>query len=88
MEEQRPLFLTPDEMRQLTGFALKAKQIEQLRRMGVAFRINGCGRPVVTRVAVEGTGRQPEQRKAWEPSRELFSEKAGGTKRNAKIPHP
>ena len=46
-------FLNPDEVRELTGFAIKARQIEQLRRMGIAFFVNGCGRPVVTVAAVE-----------------------------------
>lgn len=62
------LFLTPAEMRELTGFALKSKQIEQLRRMGIAFLVNGCGRPVVTVVAVEGTKKQETRRDEWRPA--------------------
>lgn len=48
-----PLFLTAEELRSLTGFALKARQIAQLRSMGIPFRVNGCGKPVVTRATVE-----------------------------------
>lgn len=61
------LFLTTDEIRVLTGYAIKAKQIEQLRIMGIAFRVNGCGKPVVTRMAVEGNHEQP-QPAAWRPT--------------------
>lgn len=62
------LFLTPAEMRELTGFALKSKQIEQLRRMGIAFLVNGCGRPVVTVAAVEGKKQQESPREVWRPT--------------------
>lgn len=62
------LFLTTEELRELTGFAKKTRQIVQLRKMGILFRINGCGKPVVTRVAVEGgVIQQPAQQLlAWQ----------------------
>ncbi len=64
-----PLFLTSDELRELTGYAIKARQIAQLRTMGIAFRVNGCGRPVVTRAAVEGQHGQAAALKAtWTPT--------------------
>jgi hypothetical protein len=64
-----PLFLTADELRELTGYAIKARQIAQLRTMGIAFRVNGCGRPVVTRAAVEGQHGQTAALKAtWTPT--------------------
>jgi len=63
------LFLTADELRELTGYAIKARQIAQLRTMGIAFRVNGCGRPVVTRSAVEGQHGQAAALKAtWTPT--------------------
>jgi hypothetical protein len=62
-----PLFLTTDELRQLTGFPFKAKQIAQLRTMGVAFRLNGHGKPVVTRSAVEG-GHVQQLAASWRPA--------------------
>lgn len=64
------LFLTPEELRQLTGFALKAKQIECLRIMGIAFHINGHGRPVVTRATVEGRSIQHQApvQTGWQPA--------------------
>ena len=62
------LFLTADELRELTGFAKKSRQIEQLCTMGIPFRTNGHGKPVVTRFAVEGkTEQQPvPQRLVWQ----------------------
>lgn len=64
-----PLFLTADELRELTGYAIKARQIAQLRTMGIAFRVNGCGRPVVTRAAVGGVAEQmPAIQQAWSPA--------------------
>jgi hypothetical protein len=63
-----PLFLTSDELRELTGRAVKAKQIEQLRRMCIAFRVNGCGRPVVTRTAVEGHPETASEKPSWTPT--------------------
>lgn len=66
-----PLFLTADELRALTGYAIKARQIEQLRSMSIAFRVNGCGKPVVTRAAVEGSAHGTQQQaapQAWQPA--------------------
>lgn len=65
-----PLFLTAEELHELTGFVLKDKQIKQLRTMGIAFRVNGCGKPVVTRAAVEGgaLAQQPVAPQAWQPA--------------------
>ena len=63
------MFLTPEELRTLTGRALKAHQAAALRRMGIPFFINAAGKPVVTRAAVEGGGKPttPEQT-AWAPA--------------------
>lgn len=72
-----PLFLDADELRTLTGYSIKAKQIEQLRTMGVPFRVNGCGRPVVTRVAVEGAGGKADTSvPEWKPGLLQFDRKA------------
>lgn len=35
---QPELFLNPAELRSLTGFSVRLKQIQQLRKMGIAFR--------------------------------------------------
>ena len=62
------LFLNPDELAELTGFKLKARQINQLRIMAIPFRINGCGRPVVTVAAVEGRHDLQPVKQAWQPA--------------------
>ena len=61
------IFLSHEDLRELTGYTVRAKQIEQLRRMGIAFFVNGCGRPVVTFSAIEGR-KQPEQTATWKPA--------------------
>lgn len=66
-KRQLPAFLDREEIAWLTGFHRKGRQIEQLRRMGVAFFINGSGRPVVTRAAIEGRADVVSSR-AWSPA--------------------
>ena len=61
------MFLNPDELALLTGFHRKGRQVEQLRRMGIAFYVNGCGRPVVARAAIEGSAARASPR-TWAPS--------------------
>jgi hypothetical protein len=55
MIESSPLFLSDQELIELTGRKTRRLQIEQLKRMLIAFRINAIGKPVVTRDAVIGT---------------------------------
>ncbi|MHB1666467.1 DUF4224 domain-containing protein [Thiomonas sp.] len=47
-------FLTEEELVFLTARKRKTAQLESLRRMGVPFFVNGAGRPVVARSAVDG----------------------------------
>lgn len=55
------MFLTPDELAELTGRKIKSKQIEALRRMGLPFHVNAVGKPVVSAAAIEGRKQmQPE----------------------------
>ena len=65
------MFLTEDEIAILSGMKRKKTQIVVLRKMGVVFFVNGTGRPVVTRTAIEGrTDRAEEKqdsRKGWVP---------------------
>lgn len=62
------VFLEPGEVAELTGRKIKSKQIEILRRMGIPFFVNACGKPVVTRNAIEGRKDAPAPRK-WEMPR-------------------
>ena len=65
-----PLFLSDDELAQLTGRKIRRLQIEALRLMGVPFRINLAGRPVVCRSALEGRPADytAEPVTAWQPA--------------------
>ncbi|WP_082727505.1 DUF4224 domain-containing protein [Burkholderia sp. MSMB2157WGS] len=67
------MFLSPLELAVLTGRKVKSKQVEALRRMGVPFFINACGRAVVARSAIEGrtsiVGRsEGGTRSGWSPA--------------------
>lgn len=55
MSTNNTTFLDLDELRWLTGWAQKKKQIAQLRRMGIPFHVNGLGLPIVARSVIEGT---------------------------------
>lgn len=59
------MFLTAEQVRELTGYAVKAKQIAQLRRMGIAFFVNGGGRPIVTVAAIEGRKEETKIPPVW-----------------------
>ncbi|MGI4717252.1 MAG: DUF4224 domain-containing protein [Janthinobacterium lividum] len=48
------MFLTADDLAELTGRKIKSKQIEALRRMGLPFHVNAAGKPVVPVAAIEG----------------------------------
>lgn len=65
-------FLTDEALAHLTGYRQKSKQIQQLRAMGVPFRVNAAGRPVVATAAIEGASavRKPVEGRempAWQP---------------------
>jgi hypothetical protein len=45
-------WLTPDEVAELTGKVRWSAQCRTLARMGVPFRPNGVGRPLVERAVV------------------------------------
>lgn len=61
-------FLDRDELKALTGRSHVTLQIEALATMGIPFFVNGVGRPVVARSAVEGRGVAAEpKKKKWVP---------------------
>jgi len=63
------MFLTLEEIEILTGFQQKGRQIVQLRGMGIPFFVNGSGRPIVTRGAVEGRAEKPASHThSWSPA--------------------
>lgn len=48
------LFLTGQEIKELSGFSWKSKQIAWLKATAIPFRINATGHPVITRTAIQG----------------------------------
>lgn len=62
------MFLSSQDITELTGRKTKSKQIEALLRMGLPFWVNTIGKPVVTSTALEGCREQPQE-KAWMPQR-------------------
>ena len=62
-------FLDRKELKEFTGRSYVRLQIEALREMGVPFFVNGVGRPVVARAAIEGRGATitAPPKKAWRP---------------------
>lgn len=62
------MFLDEAALRQLTGRKWAKLQIAQLRAMGVPFRVNALGRPVVAVSAVEGGVKTAPPAAAWEPA--------------------
>ena len=64
------MFLSTEELVQLTGRKVKAKQIQALRVMAIPFFVNALGQPVVARAAVEGRGSvsaESTARGSWQP---------------------
>ncbi|WP_120967359.1 MULTISPECIES: DUF4224 domain-containing protein [unclassified Comamonas] len=68
-------FLTPDEIKELTGVNTgkngkkrEELQVSALRTMKIPFYINAVGRPIVTRSTIEGSTRKKEQAPSWEPA--------------------
>lgn len=63
------LFLTDDELRQLTGRAFKSRQIAWLKEQGLPFRVNATGHPVVARAVIVGLSSEPPapQTRGWAP---------------------
>jgi len=47
-------FLSCEDVETLTGRKAKSKQIDALRKMGVAFWVNAIGKPIVSQAAIEG----------------------------------
>ena len=67
-------FLTPEEIRDLTGIARgkagKTREMLQaaaLRTMKIPFYLNAVGRPIVTRHSIEGQAIPEDSAPTWEP---------------------
>lgn len=63
------LFLTNDELRELTGYVQPAKQVAQLKSQRIPFHVNRAGHPKVARAILEGRKVEIQpQPKTWAPS--------------------
>lgn len=63
------VFLDPSDVAILTGKKIKSCQIDELRRMGIAFFINSSGRPVVPKASIDGSNKPAEQPEStWVPN--------------------
>lgn len=63
------LFLTDDEVAELTGYRQRRKQVEMLKRQRVPYHVNAAGQPKVARAVLEGArGDRNGQAKGWTPS--------------------
>jgi hypothetical protein len=62
-------FLDDDALRKLTGYKVARLQIDQLRNMGLPFFVNGHGKPVVPRAAVDGKRESSKRQQSnWHPA--------------------
>lgn len=69
------LFLTAEEVAELTGYKTRPKQIATLKRMGIAFVVNRNNRPIVAR-AIFTHATQMQTTAAPPPTRTWQSNKA------------
>lgn len=60
-------FLQANDLAILTGRKVKSKQIEALRKMGIKFFVNACGKPVVPVAAIEGRKEEKQVIEQWNP---------------------
>lgn len=62
------LFLTDEQLRQLTGRKQKSRQIAWLRNEGIPFRVNATGHAVVARGFIDGRKEiQEKTPRRWTP---------------------
>ncbi len=54
------MFLTPEEIRELTGYRSAARQIRWLTDNGVRHWVARTGRPVVPKSAIDGSATQQQ----------------------------
>lgn len=62
------MFLTDEELAELTGYRQPGKQIAMLKRQGVPFHVNAAGHPKVARAILEGKHVAVKTTKEWTPS--------------------
>lgn len=61
-------FLTPEEVRELTGYRQKKPQAAMLQEMGLRFWVNALGWPVVPRSAIDGLPANTKELESTKPT--------------------
>lgn len=64
------LFLTPEEVEELTGYSQAARQRKYLNQYGIPFYTTAAGTPKILRSALSGTPEKTAARRAppvWRP---------------------
>jgi len=61
-------FLDANDLVLLTGRRTKSKQVATLRKMGIQFFINACGKPVVPLSAIDGRREEKKLKHQWNPT--------------------
>jgi len=62
------IFLSKEDVAELTGHKRNDAQVDMLRTMGIQFYINASGRPIVPKSAIEGLKQDLKQTQSWEPA--------------------
>jgi hypothetical protein len=62
------MFLTDDELVELTGYRQPAKQCEHLRAQRIPFHTNRAGHPRVARAILEGRKATEKPKDTWNPT--------------------
>ncbi len=62
------MFLTEQELVELTGFRQPSKQVAHLKSQRIPHHLNRAGHPRVVRVALEGRKVVEKSVKSWSPS--------------------
>lgn len=65
------MFLTHDEVCQLTGAKTKAGQVENLKRNGIRHTIKRSGWPSVTKAAIIAPQVSAAEKTSWQPRKVL-----------------
>jgi hypothetical protein len=72
------LFLSDEELHQLTGYQRNADQRRSLNARGWRFEVSAIGRPIVSRQHAEAmlNGVREEPKRNWQPNRAALSRAA------------
>lgn len=75
MEIKSDLFLTAEEVAELTGIRTGRRgksreelQVAWLRTSGIPFWVNARGRPIIARARITGRPAEPPPRPKWQPA--------------------